>query len=219
MESPNRATHLSPIRRELLNWFRKNAQPLAEAYEGATRLLDARDFPGRLHFISHAVRDISNLLVFVLDPQVKRSQVDYANEMDWIGANWPNIEELAAVSESEASSETVAIDYKVAAQINSLVKSHRDSRQRPSNYELLFQFLMRKEPTHAEVNLRLVSDFKKIYKWFMSRAHFRHQSAPDIDEDELQAQFGRFEGMLHSFAGEFFTGTAEIDEVLRQANQ
>ena len=59
----------SPKRLELLRWFQENAQPLAAAYEGAVRLLYDEDFPGRIHFVSHAVRDIADRLVFVLDQQ------------------------------------------------------------------------------------------------------------------------------------------------------
>ena len=82
-----------PLRRELLHWFRDNATPLAEAYEGAIRLVDDGEyFPGRIHFIAHAVRDISDRLVYVLDPQLKAGRVQYENEMD-------RIEKLVAPSQ------------------------------------------------------------------------------------------------------------------------
>jgi len=52
----------------------------------------------------------------------------------------------------------------------------------------------------------------------MQRTHLQATSAPSVDEAELQSKFGAFEGMLHSFVGDFFTGTAEIDEILRKTN-
>lgn len=202
-----------------MNWFREHAQPLADAYEGALRLLNDGDFPGRVHFISHAVRDIADRLVFVLDPQQESNRVQYENEMDWIEDKWPDIQNVGAMNDGEATTETVTVHYELAVRIDSLVKSHRDRRQRPSNYELLFRYLIRNEPNQAEVNRRLVSDFKKMRNWFMKLAHLRDKAAPEVKEDELQSQFNKFEGMLHSFVGDFFTGTAEIDDILRQANR
>jgi hypothetical protein len=210
---------LPPIRQELLVWFQKNAAPLAGAYEGAIRLLDNIHFPGRVHFIAHAGREIADRLVFVLDPQLSGSRVQYEDLMDPILKSWPG-QMLANETEDGAPSrDEVTIDYKLATMIDSLVDFHRDRRQRPSASELLFRFLMRNEPSWAEVNQRLVAEFSKIRRWFMELTHVRQKKAPEVEEDELQAQFGKFERMLHSFVGSFFTGTAEIDEILRQANE
>ncbi len=83
-------------RHELLKWFSSNAKPLAEAYEGAIRLLNEGDFPGRIHFIAHAVRDIADRLVFVLDPQLKGRRVQYEQEMDGIEKLWPELQTFQA---------------------------------------------------------------------------------------------------------------------------
>lgn len=208
-----------PLRRELLNWFRDNAGPLVEAYEGAIRLVDDGNFPGRVHFIAHAIRDISDRLVFVLDPQLKPARVQYENEMDRIEKLWPQLTYVGDSSDVAAQTEMVPLDSRVAMLIDSLVKAHRKRRERPSNYELLFRYLMRKEPLQAEVNQRLVMDFKRMRDWFMGLTHLRDKEIPQIDESELQAHFKKFEGMLHSFVGKFFTAKKELDEILRQANQ
>ena len=213
------SSHWTPLRRELLNWFRTNAAPLAEAYEGAIRLIDDGDFPGRIHFVAHAVRDISDRLVYVLDPQLKAGRVQYENELDRIEKHWPQLMSVGDTNDAVAETETLRINHKVASMIDSLVKAHRERRLRPSNYELLFRFLMRKEPLQAEVNERLVRDFAKMRGWFMDLTHLRREQTPVIDESELQTQFKKFEGMLHSFVGNFFTGKKELDEILRQANQ
>ena len=212
-------TSLTKKRLQLLNWFRNNAESLADAYEGAIRLLSDRDFPGRVHFIAHAVRDIANRLASALDPQLKSCLVQYANEMDHIQELWPSLQTMGECPEGEPPRDTMTIDYRLAVRIDSLVTAHRDSRKRPSNYELLFRYLMRNEPTQAEVNKRLVSDFKRIHGWFMRLTHLRAGEAVQVGEDELQSQFAKFEGMLHSFVGDFFTAKAEIDEILRKANE
>lgn len=207
------------MRHELLAWFRTNAVPLAEAYEGAVRLIDDTRFPGRIHFIAHAVRDISDRLVYVLDPQLEGARVQYENELDWIASRWPNIMSVGDTTDSAMASETIEIQQEVAARIDSLVSAHRERRRRPSNYELLFRFLMRREPSQAPVNERLVRNFKLMRDWFMDLTHLRSGKPPDVNESELQARFRGFEGMLHSFVGSFFTGKKELDAILREANQ
>jgi hypothetical protein len=220
LEVRKHASNSWPANRlQLLQWFQSNAAPLADPYEGALRLLDDRTFPGRIHFIAHAVRDIADRLVFVLDPQLPGSRVQYENEMDEIAQMWPGLQSVADSRENSSVPDNVMIEYKVAAKIDRLVQSHRDRRQRPSNYELLFRFLMRNELSRADVNQRLVIDFKKARNWFMDRAHLRDETAPQVPEAELQTKFSSFEGMLHSFVGDFFTGTKELDEILQQANQ
>jgi hypothetical protein len=213
------SAHWTQLRRELLNWFRANAAPLAEAYEGAIRLVDDGDFPGRIHFIAHAIRDISDRLVYVLDPQLDGNRVQYENEMDRIEKQWPQLMSVGDTNDAVAGTEMLRIDHKVASMIDSLVKAHRERRQRPSNYERLFRFLMRKEPLQPKVNQRLVGDFKEMRNWFMGLTHVRDKKVPQVDEPKLQAQFKTFEGMLHSFVGNFFTGVNELDEILRQANE
>lgn len=207
-----------PVRRELLNWFHINATSLVSAYAGAILLLDNRGFPGRLQFIAHAVRDISDRLIDVLDPQEKPPRVQYEQKMDRIEKQWAP---LSAIEETDTGTEsaTITIDYELAFMINSLVEDHRKRRSRASNYDLLFRFLMRNESSHANLSDRLVKDFKTTRDWFMHYAHFRAKSVSPVDEIELQTQFARFEGMLHSFVGSFFTGKNQLDDLLRQANQ
>jgi len=201
----------------LLNWFRAKAKPLAEAYEGAIRMLGDTSFPGRLHFIAHAVRDITNLLPNVLDPQSKGRRIEYHQVLDCIEKLWAGLGMLNETG-NVVSQEVITIKYEVASIIDSLVVAHRQQRQQPSNSERLIQILMRNEPTRADINRRLVSDFEKMRRWFMELAHLRESESPNVDEAVLRSQFAKFEGILHSFVGDFFTTIAEIDEILQQTN-
>ena len=203
MVPPRQLMNWSPKRHQLLNWFRSNAAPLAEAYEGAICLLDEEEFPGRIHFIAHAVRDIADRLVFALDPQLKPRRVQYEQEMDGIETLWPELQTIQGITSESTAQDMLSIDYRLASKIDALVKEHRERRQRPSNQELLFRFLMREERYLAEVNKRVVSDFEKIHKWFMELTHLRANEAPKVDENELQTQFSKFEGMLCSFVVDF----------------
>ena len=209
----------TPMRNELLAWFRDRAYSLAEAYEGAVNLIEDTGFPGRVHFIAHAVRDIADRLVYVLDPQLEGNRVQYENEMDAIEKQWPNMDSMGASDINSGAGDSVVIPVQLARRIDQLVTEHRDRRQRPTNYELLFRFLMRNEPSHLRLNERLVADFKKTRDWFMGLTHVRSEEPPQVDEGELRLQFTRFEGMLHSFVGHFFTGTRQLDDILQDANE
>lgn len=202
---------------ELLDWFRKHANPLAEAYEAALLLLHDRGFPCRLYLLAHVVRDIANRLIFALDPQEKPSMVQYAERLDKIMALWPSVDPIAKGA-GDVTGENVEISYKLATKIDRLVEEHRTSRLRPTSAELLFRYLMRDEPSHADLNMRVIQDFERVRRWFVGFAHVREEPAL-VGEEELQRQFSAFEGMLHSFVGGFFTGTEELDAILGEANQ
>ncbi len=209
----------TPTRLELLEWFRCSAPSLAPAYEGAVSLIEDKNFPGRVHFISHAVRDIAERLAFAIDPQPKGSRVEYVYEMNNIMKNWPVMDPIKDSDSSPNSGELFTIPIQVARDIDRLVKEHRDSRERPTSYEILFRHLMRNEPLQARLNENLVKTFKKTRDWFMGRAHLTEIQPRQVDEAELQSQFRKFEGMLHSFVGGFFTGTKKLDEILQKANE
>ena len=175
-------------------------------------------FPGRLHFIAHAIRDISNRLVFVLDPQEPPKRVQYECTLDKIQDNWPVLNRLERESDGEARPLDVCISRQVAERIDKLVESHRERHRRPSNQELLFRFLMRIEPSKGSVHEKLMKDFKKVQKWFEKHAHFRAESPLAFSEPELRGKFTEFERMLYFFIDNFFRGKKELDEILHEAN-
>ncbi len=202
---------------ELLHWFRQQAPSVADAYRGAVKLLEDVAFPGRLHFIAHAVRDISDRLVFILDPQQAPSRVHYESHLDKIARDWPMGDGFCQ-SGGPPVVETYPIPVKVARRIDVLVGEHRLRRSRPSAHKILFEILARAEAPGADVNERIVKAFQDVREWFMDRAHLRTDGVPAVDEAELRRQFEAFENILHSFVGSFFTGTKELDAILQSAN-
>jgi len=209
----------TPIRCELLKWFQEKAESLSDAYWGAVILLHDKNFPGRVHFISHAIRDISDRLVFILDPHVDPSCVQYANELDKILKFGLKLEPVENTNLNSSKTESYVIDAKSAVVIKNLIEEHKNRRERPSNFELLFYFLQRQDPGRSMEHKRIAIEFKKMRNWFMGLAHLRTSATPTVSENELQLQFEKFENMLHSFVGNFFTGKNKIDAILHQANQ
>lgn len=202
-------------RQQLLRWFRATAPSLSDAYAGAVLMIEDVAFPGRLSFVAHAVRDILNRLPEVLDPQVQQPQIDYVQSCDRMLAMWPGLGQLGQVQQQAL--EPVLIEYGLAVIIHDLLERHRGSRRRPSKAELLFRILMRNDPSGGDVNRRLVADLRDTQAWFMRHTHLRVNPI-ECSEEDLKTWFRSFELMLHSFVGEFYTATEELDSVLDKAN-
>ncbi len=209
----------TPIRCELLKWFQAQASSLAPAYEGAVELVGNASFPGRVHFIAHCVRDISDRLIFVLDSTLDGSRVQYEQVCDSIAKEWPQLDELFPSSSFPTVTDTVPIPLQVAQRIDQLLSAHRSRRSGPSKFELLFVRLNQNDPSQPELNQRIVKEFQQTREWFMRLTHLRRGEPPIVDERELRLRFESFEKILHSFVGNFFTGIRELDAILQQANK
>jgi hypothetical protein len=195
---PDRPTVWPRMRLELRDWFRSHAGSLAPAYEGAVELLANVAFPGRVRFIAHAVRDIANRLVFAIDPQ-EGDRVQYEEHLDEIQKLWPSLDGVCERELSSPSASSLSIPWDLAGMIDALITRHRERRERPSPYELLFRFLVKGSPSPPARIDALVKEFKRTAKWFMAHAHFTAEpscqgdSAPglgaDTDSSTWQASF------------------------------
>ncbi len=202
-------------REDLLAWFHKEAEPLAQTYEAALRLLEDKNFPDRVHLISHATREICNRLPEILDPQIDNQRMDYVKHLDKIEKIWPPLEtDKLGNDVSPTAQQTINLDLKIALEINHLVQAHKQSIKSAVKFESLFRFLMRNHPATADNNLRVAQDFKKIAREFQSTTHVSNEKVELPVEEELQKRFARFEDMLYSFVGNFFTGREKLDELL-----
>ena len=82
-------------RLQLLDWFWRSAPQLAEVYAGAVTMAFDGDFPGRVVFVWHAIREIRNRLPDALAGEVASSSLEYKDLADaiqrcWIEDGWPS---------------------------------------------------------------------------------------------------------------------------------
>src|SRR5688572_26801818 len=114
------AVTLTQMRLELKQWFQKNAPSLAPTYVGAVKLILDPTFSGRIHFIAHAVRDIADRLVFVLDDRLESGRVQYENCLDVIAKDWPRLDShFSAVGTPGAPAE-IALPTKLVQHLDQL---------------------------------------------------------------------------------------------------
>lgn len=217
----------TPQRIELCTWFTRNAPSLGELYAGALEMVFREDFPGRVRFVSHAVREIRNRLPDVIAGPERGTQLQYKNQLDKIAQVWEkhglpldgSLPTKITPSDALPSSDDIPIPREVYCKIANLVSDHvkmritvRESAQH------LFQAI---DPNNrvSEATLRpRIEHWINSTEWFVQRAHDRAEVDANIGADQLKNYFEIFERTLSAMVSEFFKTVEELDAILEEAN-
>lgn len=98
-------------RSRLHRWLERSIPVLAPMYLGAGQMVFEEKFPGRVHFVSHAVREIGNRLpsAFAEVPKLSGPRPDFRHSLGrslgrfkrpLIILSWPNSHPLTALAPS-----------------------------------------------------------------------------------------------------------------------
>lgn len=221
----------TPKRRRILEWLNRNAPPLGDLYTAAVYMVSDSSFPGRVHLVSHAAREIWNRLPDVVlgEPGCRVERVEYVNELDniakiWQSKNLPidgSLPTTVTTSPDLPNSDEIPVPRKVYLKVAALVKKHLQARE-ASNERLprLISTISPDNSENLEHLLPVISMWKTKTLWFVKRTHVGSPSgeASEIDETELARHFAIFEDVLSIFACPFFTPVAELDGILEEAN-
>jgi hypothetical protein len=214
-------------RQELRLWFERNAPSLGELYKGAIEMVFNEIFPGRVRFVSHAVREIRNRLPDVIAGPVSTNQVQYINRLDDLSKVWKkaglsldgslpikltNNEQIPPIKE-------VPIPVKIYKEIAKLIRDHEEARKKPyEEFKRLFQAIDPKNK-EAEATLRpRIDNLRKNTEWFVARTHDRGKVDAEMDGDELKKNFEIFERALLAIIGSFYKTLEDLDEILEETN-
>ncbi len=215
-------------RRELQAWFQRNAASLGELYEGALLMLHDRSFPGRLRFISHAVREIRNRLPDVITGEKGKGRVEYVNELDAIAKDWIKYGFILdgsiphSISEDLSKpSSSVSIHPVILRKVSSLLKKHVDSRE--NRYEAAIRLFEAETIAPENRGQRdsltpIVMHWVDITEWFMKQTHHPDRSSMERVDSELLSQFELFETALGALVRGFFETVEDLDEILEDTN-
>jgi hypothetical protein len=127
-------TYWNSRRRELESWLARYSPDLVDLYRGALQILFQPEFPGRLRFVSHAVREIRNRVPDLITG-TKPKHVEYRNICDGILKQWTRAAlpldgtVPASVPTANASTASVGIPKQIYVQIARLMKEHFDGRE------------------------------------------------------------------------------------------
>jgi len=213
-------------RLEIYSWFKQNAESLGEVYFGALKMIHGPSFPGRVRFISHAVRDIGNRLPEVISGVRNAHNVQYVNKLDEISNMWERagypLDGFLPISVTEGEklpSDSIPIPHKIFRKISALIKDHNDGRQRPvDKAKRLFLGPDRELSEVSEALRPVVDQWLNITDWFMRKAHDSGKTDNDVDIREFRGQFDIFEATLGALLRGFFATIGELDEILEEAN-
>jgi hypothetical protein len=215
----------------LLDWLRRNAPQLAELYEGALKILFEADFPGKVRFVTHAMREIVNRVPDVVGV-AQAERVEYTSHCDSIQRDWRKhglptdgtIPGNLNVNVTDAGD--VSLPKSLYLKVAALVKAHSDSRK--TNKERgtdLFNVIEPNDPALQYRRVLLVQEWQSIGRWAVGKAHVpvKGLAAPSVhseetSEIELLHWFERLETALGAFFREFFNTTDELDKILEDAN-
>lgn len=218
--------YLTKKRLEIQDWFARNAPSLGELYQGSLKMIYGPVFPGRVRFVSHAVREIRNRLPEVISGFKNKPGLQYKNRLDVISKAWdknglPIDGSLPqAITETERNlSDSISLPKTVFQEIGKLIKEHNDAREKPIDSAKPLFTGTNEEDVALENNLRPVLDqWLDVTKWFVKKAHDSGQVDGSVDPRLLQERFEIFETTLGAIIGSFFSTIEELDEILEEAN-
>jgi hypothetical protein len=238
----------NPLRRELEAWLGRYSPDLVDIYRGALKILFDSEFPARLRFVSHAVREIRNRVPDAITG-TRPKRVEYVNDCDRILARWRRaglpldgtIPAVVIVT-GGASTARVEVPKPIYSQIADLLREHSDAREtKRQRAQRMYQALNPTEISTSEVPSVVVHEWFEATEWAVERVHLpipsrasedteaasveeesfasTGEGAPSIvSEDQLQPRFELFEHALGALIRTFFATTQELDEILQEAN-
>ncbi|WP_414527240.1 hypothetical protein [Nodularia chucula] len=205
-------------RSKILSWLNQNNSSLANLYEGAVCLTFGIPIPGRLRFISHAVREIRNRLPDSI-PKISE-RLEYKDEVEKLADIW----ESNGFALNEIPSD-ISIDLPVFKEIQQLIKKHKAVRE--NNKERTFRFFelcISENKLDRNILEPIVNHYWEITEWFMDQTHEtdkkNYNGKPKLEPDDLEIrhQFEQFESFLSPLAQEFYTTVDKLDEILKEDN-
>lgn len=213
-----------PERVALVGWLNRYAPALAPLYVGALRLAVLDSFPGRVHFIAHAIREICNRLPGALGPKVKSKRAGYEDLTDKIRDRWlaegfpedgrPRLPKESVPSASgprrhEVSVELLASVGKLIAARNE-AKANREAREKAG-----FGALSDLGSTPPYVS-------RNWGRWAREAVEFAHARDDPLSAEEDRRwveKFFAFEQELIAMSRPSYENLDALDRLLDEANR
>ena len=214
----------TPERAALVRWLNRCAPALVPLYMGALRLALLDSFPGRVHFIAHAIREICNRLPGALGPKVKRHDAGYEPLTDKIRDQWL-AEDLPENGRLRISDESVPpasgprrqeVSVELLESVGRLIADHNEAKVNREARE--------KARFGALTNLGSTPSFaRKVWQKRKRDAHkFAHAAddpRPPERDEEWVAAFYELERDLIAISRPSQENLDELDRLLAEVNR
>ena len=210
-------------RAKLHDWLSQKAPHLAPLYLAALRMAMDEEFPGRVHSIAHAVRELVFHLPNAIDGTLKLPRLDYVPLVEKVRKRWmtdgfpadgsgPSLDErnrhLSDPRRLEVSAEFIE-------EVATLIEKHVATRRRRKTLvPLRFEALAGPGP-HPQF---LAGLWKTTYNDAVKFAHAWDKELPPTAEGEWTANFLAFERFLMVVSKHAQENIAVLDKLLQDAN-
>lgn len=228
IELAPQASCWTPERLELKAWLTRNAPSLAELYEGAICLLFEHRLPGYTRFVTHAAREIANRLPDAISAAGSAGKLQYSERLDQITEQWkkanpgggnPFQSSETAVSSPGATPLEVAIPLDLFRLLENLIADHEAASEKVADAFRRMLIGRKTENQNFIPTLQpVVSQWRLVTRWFVSKAHDSGRVDADIDNTELLKKFELFERTLLAIIQQFFATTDALEQILKEAN-
>ena len=214
---------LGPERIELLSWLENNAPALAPIYRGALALAMFGSFPGRAHFIAHAIREIRNRLPGALGPKVARRDARYEQLTDeirerWLADGFPEDGRLlprAGSAPPASGPPGQHVSDELLTSVGELIEEHNEAQaNRRAREEHAFGTMS----DRGAVPPYFVQHWRKLYRDVEKFAHARDEPLPAEADGEWVANFLEFEEFLMALSKRSYESLDDLDILLERAN-
>jgi hypothetical protein len=204
-------------RQVILAWLQERVPSLAELYDSALWLMHDRPLRARVRLVSHCVREVVNRLPGAVAATTVTKRVEYRVFVERIVAVWPTADVSVLVTETPDAPVEVPIPRAAYLAVNALATEHAQSQPFEMKLRALFGG---GDGLATSLTQPAVRAFKKVYDWFVARAHDRLEiDAVLCTEEELQLNFAAFERGLYTLTGEWLEVQEKVDELLDEANR
>ena len=211
----------TPERIRLHGWLLERAGHLASTYRGALQMAMDESFPGRVHFVAHAIREIRNRLPNAIAGVEKRGPTyeTLASNLraEWEQAGFPSDGSLplGARSEPSVSGPGHEVSVGLIGAAGDLVAANaRASGNRKRQARLLLREIWGTDPPPYVVDRWFHRD-----DWVTQYMHL--DDKPHVQEAEVEVAevFEEFETALIAISNRSYENLEALDEILASANR
>lgn len=213
---------LGPERIDLLGWLGNNAPAITPIYRGALALAMFGSFPGRAHFIAHAIREIRNRLPDALGLRVGHRDArceQFADKVRerWLAEGLPEDGRLSQAGSASLASDPAGrrVSDEFLASVGELIEEHNEAQEnRRIRDEHAFSALSDRGP----VPPYFVDYWRRLYRDAHGVAHLRDEPLPAEADGEWVANFRDFEDILMALSKRSYETLDDLDALLERAN-
>ena len=201
-------------------WINDNLKlpVFAEAYKGALDLLNKKP-AGYITFVSHAGRDLMNLLASAVKG-IKGDRVQYGKFVDEFKDDWKDEWGGEGFNTTENNNGiTHPIPNEICKKIKGLVDEHKVGNLRSEDKGTLFFTTFLDYSNKESVPENLFKEWRTAKKCFEKYTHLRKKGFSMEAPDEVERHFHNFDNLLYTAAETDIEQLRSIHEILEETNQ